>query len=96
MATAAGAKSGGWGDASMTLAARAKRGARGAWRWVVLPRREVLAVDEGKLVASVEGRRTASVLIGAGSAIPRCCIAERKCSSGLSIWSAFAQAARHL
>jgi hypothetical protein len=82
----------------MTLADRATRGARGAWRRVALPRLEVLAVDESELLERGEGLgraaeltgRNKSVLTGAGSATPRRCIAERNVSSGVSVWRAFA------
>ena len=94
--------------ANMTLAARAG-GARTAR--VDLPRLEVRAVDEGQNTSSGEeietgeglerdaelAGRTESYLTGAGGAVPRCCIAERKGSTpGVSIRRAFAQAVRHL
>jgi len=88
MAAAEGMKS--EADASMRLAARAKRGARSARRWAALPRLAVL-----KRAAELTVR-TKSILTGAGSATPRCCIAARRFSLGLSVWSALAQAVRHL
>jgi hypothetical protein len=76
-----GMKSKGWRGASMSLAARAMRGARPAWRWVELPLLEALALGECQLVTSVEGGRKESVF----SATPRSCITQRKVSSGVSV-----------
>ena len=85
-------------------AASAMRGARSTCRWVELPLLEVLAVEENQLLENSDGLwrhmeltgRTESVLTGAGSAMLRCCITERKVASGVSVCSAFAQAVRHL
>ena len=88
VAAATGAKSA--GGVSLRLTARATRGALGMRRWAALPR---LAVLERAAELTV---RTKSVLTGAGSETPRRCITEMKESSGVSVWSAFAQAVRHL
>lgn len=93
-------------DVSVTLAGRLVEGR--ASRRVAFPLLELL-VDEGKCwdTTSVEGLdrgeglgrdveltgRTESYLT---IAMPRCCIAERKGSSGVSEESAFAQAVRHV
>jgi hypothetical protein len=91
----------------MTLAARAVRAARGALRWVALDILAVLPVDESQCghATSAEGLDRGKGLEGdaelAGrtasyGAMPLCCIAERKGTSGVSVWRAFAQAVRHL
>ena len=67
----------------------------------MLALREVLA-EESQFLERSDGLgraaeltgRTESVLSGTGSAF--CPIIERKVSSGVSVWSAFAQAVRHL
>jgi len=71
----------------LRLAERVIGGDRSARRWAALSRLEALAV---------EGGRTKSVLTGAGSVTLRRCITERKEPSGVLVWSAVAQAVRHL
>ena len=57
---------------------------------------EALLRSDGLGRAAELTGRTESVLSGTGSAIPRSCIAERKCSLGASVCRAFDQAVLHV